>query len=115
MAKLTIVPEKEASKVAVPQEVIEEYKKHIEEIEKQKKGYVGKLELDEGENIKIAKRALKEAANQLSMYVKVQKVRGSDKALRVKLISKEENEEAQKVAEARAAKMRGKTRAKKKK
>ena len=115
MPKFSIVQEKEVGKMAVPQELIEEYKSHIEELEKQEKGFVGKIEFEEGENIKIGKKALQEAASQLDKYIKVQKVRGSANLLRVKLISKEEHEEAKKIAQARAAKLKGKPRAKKKK
>lgn len=111
MPKFTQVSEKAAGK-ALPQSTIDEYKKYIEQLEE---GKLGQLEFEEGEDIKLAKSALQAAGAQLEIYLKVSKARGQKNILRFKRITEEEHKEAQKVAEARAAKMKGKPRAKKKK
>ena len=111
MPKFTQISEKAPGKV-VPQSTIDEYKQYIEQLEE---GKLGQLEFEEGENIKLAKSALQAAGTQLNMYIKVSNARGLKNILRFKRLTKEEFEEAQKIAQERAAKMRGKTRAKKKK
>lgn len=111
MPKFTQISEKAAGK-ALPQNVIDDYKKYIEQLEE---GNLGQLDFEEGEDIKLAKSALQAAGAQLEIYLKVSKARGKENILRFKRITEEEHKEAQKVAEARAAKMRGKTRVKKKK
>ena len=111
MPKFTQIPEKSAGKAA-PQSTIDDYKKYIEELEE---GNLGQLEFEEGEDVTLAKKALQAAGSQLNMYLKVSKARGQENILRFKRITEEEHKEAQKTAETRAAKMRGKPRAKKKK
>lgn len=111
MPIFTQISAKEASKRVVPQEMIDEHKKYIEQLEE---GKIGQLEFSEGEDVALAKKALQEAGNQLGMHLKVAKARGLKNILRFKSISKEEFEESQKKAQERGAKMKGKARAKKK-
>jgi hypothetical protein len=112
MPVFTQLSAKEAGKKAIPQEMIEEHKKFIAELEE---GKVGQLEFGEGEDVALSKKALQEAGTQLGIFLKVSKARGNDRILRFKKITEEEHKEAQKIAEARAAKMRGKPKARKKK
>jgi hypothetical protein len=109
MPIFTQFPAKDASKRAVPQETIDEYKKFIEDL---KEGNVGQLEFPEGEDTKLGKRALQEAGNQLGMHIKVSSARGQKNIVRFKRLSQEEFEEAQRKAKARGEKMRGKRRKK---
>lgn len=99
-------------KQGVPLEVVEEYKKHLETLEKDKEGT---LTFIEGEDIKLGRRALAEASLALKQYVKVRKERGSDNVLVFHKISKKEYDEAQASIKARVAKLKGKKRGRPKK
>jgi len=113
MPKLTLVPkEQKAIQKGVAQEVVDEYKSFIEDIDKAK-DQDGILEFSKDENMALGRRALQEAGIQMKKYVKVQKVRKEDNKLKVTRITKKEYDEAREVAEARGAKLRGKRRAKK--
>jgi hypothetical protein len=89
----------------IPQDVVDEYKPYIEQLEK---GNQGALEFGEGEDVKLGRKALVEAGVQLKQYVKVRKPRGQENVLNFVLITKKEYDEAKKKAEARGAKLRGK-------
>ena len=102
--------EKKAAPKALPQEVIDEYKQYIEQLEK---GNAGILEFGKDENMAVARKALQEAGVQSKKYVKVQKVRGEDNKLKFWLIAKKEYDEAAAKAKARGEKLRGRRRAKK--
>ena len=95
----------------LPQDVVDEYKKYIEEI---KEGEEGILEFQEDEKISLGKEALKQAGSQLGKHLKINKVRGSENLLRFQIITKEEWEEAQRKAMERGEKLKGKPKAKKK-
>ena len=99
----------------IPQEVIDEYKPYIEQLEK---GNEGTLEFTKSENITQGRKALIEAGIQLKKYLKVRKPRGADNILNFQIITKKEFDEAKKKAAARGAKvakaLKGKPRAKKK-
>jgi len=95
----------------IPQEVIDEYKPFIEQLEK---GNEGTLEFGKNENITQGRKALVEAGIQLKKYVKVRKPRGADNILTFQQITKKEFDEAKKKAAARGAKLKGKPRGKKK-
>ena len=103
-------PEKAGRTPAIPQEMIDEYKGFIEQTDKEE---VGTLEFDEGEDIKLGRKALVEAGIQLRKYVKVRKPRGAENSLLFERITKKEFDEAKAKAEAKAEKLRGKPRAKK--
>jgi hypothetical protein len=99
------IEKKTAKPKGIPEEVIAEYKKFIEALEK---GNEGRLEFKEGENIAQARKALVEAGNQTKKYVRVRKPRGADNVLTFVQISKKEFDEAQAKAKARGEKLRGK-------
>lgn len=94
----------------IPTEVIEEYMKYVEALEK---GSEGKLEFEEGENISQARKALVEAGVHCKKYVKVRKPRGTDNILTFVQITKAEFQEAQAKAKARGEKVRAAAQAKK--
>jgi hypothetical protein len=94
-------------KQEISEEVLGEYKKHIEALEKDKEGV---LAFGEGEDIKLGRRALVEASLALKQYVLVRKERGSDNTLVFRRISKKEFDEAQARIQARVAKLKGKKR-----
>jgi len=93
----------------IPQEIIDEYKPFIEQLEK---GNAGSLEFGKNENITQGRKALVEAGIQLKKYIKVRKPRGQDNILTFQQITKKEFDEAKKKAEVRGAKLRGKKRTK---
>ena len=95
----------------LPQEVVDEYKQYIEQL---KKGNEGILEFEKDEDIGVARRALKQAGEELKRYVKVRKEKGSDNVLKFQQITRKEWAAAQEKAKARGAKLKGKTRAKRK-
>ena len=101
---------KKAVPKALPQEVIDEYKQYIEQLEK---GNAGIVEFGKDENVAVGRKALQEAGIQSKKYVKVQKVRGEDNKLKFWLITKKEYDEAQARAKARGEKLRGKREEKK--
>jgi hypothetical protein len=107
MPVLTKRPIQMAVKQEIPAEMIEDYKKHIEAVDKNEEGA---LAFGEGEDIKLGRRALIEASLALKQYVAVRKERGSDNTLVFRKISKKEYDEAQAKIQARVAKMRGKKR-----
>jgi hypothetical protein len=106
------IPVKTGRPKGIPQEVVDEYKPYIEQIEK---GNEGTLEFGKNENITQGRKALVEAGIQLKKYVKVRKPRGQDNVLTFSLITKKEFDEAKEKAAARGAKLKGKPRAKRKK
>lgn len=110
MPIFTQISAKEASKRVVPQEMVDEHKKYIEQLEE---GKIGQLEFGEGEDIALGKRALQEAGSQLGIFLRVSKARGNNSILRFKRLTKDEFEEAQKKAQERGAKMKGRARKKK--
>ena len=95
----------------IPTEVIEQYMKFVDQLEK---GNEGQLEFAEGENIVQARKALVEAGIHCKKYLKVRKPRGADNILTFVLISKKEYEEAQAKAKARGEKVSKAAQAKKK-
>ncbi len=96
-----------AQKQEIPAEMIEDYKKHIEAVEKNEEGV---LEFGEGEDVKLGRRALVEASLALKQYISVRKERGADNRLVFRRISKTEFDEAQARIQARVAKLKGKKR-----
>ena len=97
--------EKKSASKALLQEVVEEYKQYIEQLEK---GNAGFLDFGKDENMAVGRKALQEAGLQSKKYVKVQKVRGEDNKLKFWLITKKEYDEAVEKAKARGEKLRGK-------
>ena len=91
------------------QEVIDQYKQFIEDVPENQDGV---LEFGEDENTDEGKEGLKQAADQLGLYLKISKIRSRDNALRFQQITKEEHEEAQKKAKERGQRMKGRTRGK---
>ena len=105
------IPVKTARQKGIPQEVVDEYKLFIEQLEK---GNVGTLEFGKNDNINQGRKALVEAGVQSKKYVKVRKPRGADNILAFERITKKEFDDAKAKAAARGAKLKGKPRAKKK-
>ena len=87
----------------IPQEVIDEYKGFIEQTDKDD---VGSLEFEEGENIKLGRKALQQAGEESKNYVKVRKPRGQDNVLEFEHITRTEWAAARKAAKERGAKIR---------
>ena len=105
------IEEKKAPKPkGIPNEVIEEYMKYVDDLDK---GNEGKLEFEEGENVSQARKALVEAGVHLKQYVRVRKPRGADNVLTFVQITKKEFDEAQAKAKARGEKVRKAAQAKK--
>ena len=96
-------PEKAGRTPAIPQEMIDEYKGFIEQTDKEE---VGTLEFDEGEDIKLGRKALQQAGEESKKYVKVRKPRGKDNVLEFEQITRTEWAAARKAAKARGAKIR---------
>ena len=96
------VEKKEPGKPAgIPQEVIDEYKSYIDQLEK---GSQGILTFNQGENIALARRALQQAGEESKKYVKVRKPRGEANVLQFQRITKTEWMAAKKMARDRVAK-----------
>ena len=106
----SIEKKKPGRPAGIPQEVVDEYKQYIEQLEK---GSEGILEFKKDENINQARKALQQAGEELKKYVKVRKQRGSDNALKFQQITRKEWVEAKQKAKARGAKLKGKPKAKK--
>jgi hypothetical protein len=114
MPKFTQRPieiKRQARKGGVSQEVIDEYKQYIEQLDKKNEGI---LEFKKDENINLGRKALVEAGVQLKRYIKVRKLRDSDNTLTFKRITKKEFDETKAKAAARGAVLKGKSRGKKK-
>lgn len=91
---------------SIPKEVIAEYKKYIEQLEKKS---VGTLEFKKGDiDINQARKAMLQAAVELKQYVRVRKPRGAGNILNFEHITKKEFLAKQKVAVERGKKLRGK-------
>lgn len=97
------------AKAVIPQEVIEEYKAYIQQLEK---GSRGELEFKKDENINQGRKALLQAGVALKRYVRVRKPRGSTNVLQFEKISAKEWGAAKKAAKARGEKLKGKPKAK---
>ena len=87
----------------IPQEVIDEYKGYIEQIEK---GNRGTLEFKNDENINQARKALVQAGEESKNYVKVRKPRGAENVLQFERITRKEYVAAKQSAAARGAKLK---------
>ena len=103
------IEEKKPRKPAgIPQEVIDEYKLYIQELEKNSRGV---LEFSEDENISLARKALQQAGEESKKYVKVRKPRGQDNVLQFERITRNEWLAAKKMAQDRGAKVKDKPKA----
>ena len=96
------IEEKQAKSKGIPNEVIEQYMKFVDQLEK---GNEGKLEFEEDENIAQARKALVEAGIHCKKYLKVRKPRGEKDILTYVQISKKDFDEAQAKAKARGEKV----------
>ena len=94
---------KERKKAGIPQEVIDEYKGYIEQLDK---NTVGILEFKKDENITLGRKALQQAGEESKKYVKVRKPRGSANTLQVERITRKEWADARSKALARGAKLK---------
>ena len=101
--------EKQRKKLGIPQEVIDEYKKYIEQLERKN---IGILEFKKNENINLARKALLQAGEELRKYVKVRKPRNEENVLHFERITQKEWREARKKTRTRGAKLRGRSRGK---
>jgi hypothetical protein len=106
-----IEEKKPGRKPAIPQELIDEYKPFIEQLEK---GNQGRLEFSAKEDINKSRKALILAGVEIKKYVKARKERGSDNVLLFQVISKKEYDEAQAKAKARGEKVSKAAKARKK-
>jgi hypothetical protein len=97
------------AKAVIPQEVIDEYKGYIGQLEK---GSRGILEFKKDENINQARKALLQAGVALKRYVRIRKPRGTTNTLQFERISAKEWGAARKAAKARGSKLRGRPKAK---
>jgi hypothetical protein len=87
----------------VPPEMVEEYIGIIKAADLG--SFARELTYEEGESVFMGKEALKQAAQQLGIYIKIKKIRKKN-AVIFKEISKEEFEDLDKKRKDRAAKMR---------
>lgn len=97
------------AKAVIPQEVIDEYKSYIGQLEK---GSRGTLEFKKNENINQARKALLQAGVALKRYVRVRKPRGSNNVLQFERISAKQWGAARKTAKERGEKLKGRPKAK---
>ena len=107
-----IETKKPGGPAGIPQEVIDEYKTYIEQLEK---GSRGILKFNADENMALARRALQQAGEESKKYVKVRKPRGEENVLQFERITRTEWLAAQKMAQDRGAKLKGTAKAKPKK
>jgi hypothetical protein len=101
-----VIPKEEkkaAKKAGIPQEVIDEYKGYIEQLDNKT---VGILEFKKDENIALGRKALQQAGEESKKYVKVRRPRGEANVLQVERITRKEWVEAKKMAKARGAKLK---------
>ena len=94
--------QQQSTRGAVPQELVDEYKQYVEQLEK---GNVGLLEFNKTENIDQARKALEEAAEQLRKYVKIRRKRGEN-ALQFQQITQREWQDKKRRSKERASKIR---------
>lgn len=100
---------KKPGRPGIPQEIVDEYKQYVQELEK---GSIGRLEFKQDEDITQARKALKEAGIQLKKQVKIRKPRGEDGVLLFERAARKRRAAAQKTAPRKESKPRA--RAKKK-
>ena len=102
-----IIPKekKVAKKAGIPQEVIDEYKGYIEQLDTKSTGV---LEFKKDENITLGRKALNQAGEESKKYVKVRKPRGEENVLQVERITRKEWADAKSKAQARGAKLKKK-------
>lgn len=92
---------KKRGKRGIPQEVVDEYKKYIDDL---KKGNTGRLEFGKTENVNLARKALKEAGIQLKRQVKIRKPKGEANVLVFERVARKKRAVARKVAPTKTAK-----------
>jgi len=103
------------AKATIPQEVVDEYKQFINDLDRGNKDI---LEFKKNENITLGRKALQQTSEELKKYVKVRRQRGSN-ALQFERITRQEWAAAKKSAAERGkkiskAKAKAKPKAKKK-
>jgi hypothetical protein len=106
MPKFTQMPiqiKQKGSRFAISEEMIEEYKGFIEQLDK---NHEGQLEFSKGENLAKAKKVLIEAGVRCKKYVKVKKPRGVKNVLTFQLIPKTEFDAIEKRSKERGEKIR---------
>ena len=103
------IQQKKRGKPTIDPKALEDCKKVIKGLER---GIELLLKFKDPNQISLGRRALQEAGIQEKIWLKVRKERGSDAILVVQRITKQEYDEAAKMAAARGAKLKGKKRAK---
>ena len=103
MPTLKIVPRGTSLLQSVPQETIDEYK---ELIQQGQEGSDNLLEFGPKEDVRLGKKALKIAADQLGKKLRIMKARGADNVVRFTFLSDEEHAERERKAKERGAKIR---------
>ena len=94
---------KERKKAGIPQEVIDQYKGFIEQLDN---NTVGVVEFKKDEDINLGRKALNQAGEESKKYVKVRKPRGSTNTLQVERITRKEWADAKSKAKERGAKLK---------
>lgn len=104
MPKFKQIPieQQKAQKKGISQEVVDQYKKYIEQLDRNN---VGLLEFGKTENIELARKALEQAGEELRKYVKIRRKRG-ERILQFERLTQHEWKEKKKRDKARADKIR---------
>ena len=92
---------KKRGKRGIPQEVIDEYMKYIEDLKKEN---TGRLEFGKAENINLARKSLKEAGIQLKRQVKIRKPKGEANVLVFERVARKKRAVARKAAQTKSTK-----------
>ena len=98
------IEEKKPGRPAIDPKALEDCKRVIKGLER---GVELLLKFKDPKQISLGRRALQEAGIQEKIWLKVRKERGSDNILVAQRITKQEYDEAAKMAAARGAKLKG--------
>ena len=93
------IAEQKAKQSGVSRQIVDEYKKYVEEL---KKGNIGILEFTKTENIDLARKALDQAAEELGKHLRIRRKRGEN-ALQFQLLTRKEWMEKKRKERARAS------------
>jgi hypothetical protein len=102
MPTLKIVPRGTSLTQPVPQDIVDQYKELIQQGDEASDNL---LEFGPKEDVRLGKKALKLAADQLGRKLRIMKARGADNVVRFTFLSDEEDAERQRKALARGAKI----------
>lgn len=94
--------EQQKAQKGISQEIVDEYKRYIQDLNK---GHVGLLEFGKTEDIELARKALEQAGEELRNYVRIRRRRG-ERILQFQRITQREWQQKKKRDRARAVKTR---------